>query len=339
MTTSLGRMPSRPASELSAVARSLRALEILQTRPGITAYELGERLGVSDRAARRHVALLREAGISVDATRGPHGGYRLGRGTRLPPVSFTQDEALGLVMGVLSGAPEASSGDDLVGTALAKVLRALPEPIARAASALAANAAAAPDRRAAERPGPAVLSALVAATAAGERAVIGYRGESGREWSGLIDPWALVVRHGRWYLLCHSHGAQAVRTYRVDRVSSVEPTGERCSPPADLDPVAELERHLGVGWEFEAQVAFDAPVEQVARWVRPTMGRLEAAPGGGCVLLGSTSNPDMYAQEWLSTVALPFRVEGGPELRAAVAALAARLTASVAVSRPPTEVG
>lgn len=326
-------MPSRPSTELSAVARSLRALEILQTRPGITASELGERLGVSDRAARRHVALLREAGIPVEATRGPHGGYRLGRGTRLPPVSFTQDEALGLVMGVLSGAPEASGGDDLVGTALAKVLRALPEPIARAASALAANAAAAPDRRAAERPGPTVLSALVAATAADERVVIGYRGESGRQWSGLVDPWALVVRHGRWYLLCHSHGAQAVRTYRVDRVSSVDPTGAPCSPPAGLDPVAELERHLGAGWEFDARVAFDAPLEQVARWVRPTMGVLEPAPGGGCVLVGSTSNPDMYAQEWLSTVALPFRVEGGPQLRDAVAALAERLAAAVADPR------
>jgi hypothetical protein len=58
------------------------------------------------------------------------------------------------------------------------------------------------------------------------------------------------------------------------------------------------------------------------------MGRLEPA-GDGCVLLGSTSNPRMYAEEWLPRVPCGFRVEGGPELRSAMAALAARLAASV----------
>jgi hypothetical protein len=37
----------------------------------------------------------------------------------------------------------------------------------------------------------------------------------------------------------------------------------------------------------------------------------------------------MYAQEWLTTVPFPFRVAGGQELRAAVATLAARLTAAL----------
>ncbi len=55
------------------------------------------------------------------------------------------------------------------------------------------------------------------------------------------------------------------------------------------------------------------------------MGRLEPC-GSGCVLVGSTSNPAMYAGEWLATVPFAFRVEGGPELQAAVAALAERLS-------------
>jgi hypothetical protein len=59
------------------------------------------------------------------------------------------------------------------------------------------------------------------------------------------------------------------------------------------------------------------------------MGRLEPAPGG-CVLAGSTSNPAMYAQEWLTTVPFAFHVTGGRELRAAVATIATRLTAALA---------
>jgi predicted DNA-binding transcriptional regulator YafY len=313
-------------SEISPTARALRALEVLQTRPGTTATELADRLGVTERAARRYVGILREAGIPVSSARGPHGGYRLGRGTRLPPVSFTQTEALGLVMAVLDSHPDAD-GDDLVDTALGKVIRALPEGVGRQAAALREHASAAPDRFAA-RPDTAVTSDLVAAIAARRRVLVTYRGESGSEWVAEVDPWAVVVRYGRWYLLCHSHRAGAVRTYRIDRMLAVEQSDSAFEPPDGLDPVTALEEHLGTGWQFSTRVVFDAPLADVAPWVGAQMGRLQAADDG-CVLVGSTRNPQMYAQEWLASVPFPFRVEGGPELRAAVAALAERLAAAV----------
>lgn len=316
-------------SETSPTARALRTLEVLQTRPGTTANELAERLGVTERAARRYVEILREAGIPVSSTRGPHGGYRLGRGTRLPPVTFTQTEALGLVMAVLDSHP-AADGDDRVDTALGKVIRALPENVGRQASALREHASTAPDRYAA-RPDSTVTSELVAAIAARRRVLVTYRGEAGNEWVAEVDPWAVVVRHGRWYLLCHSHRAGATRTYRVDRVVAVEHTDRGFEPPDDLDPVPALEEHLGTGWQFATRVVFDAPLADVGPWVGAQMGRLTATDGG-CVLVGSTRNPEMYAQEWLASVPFPFRVEGGPELRAAVAALAERLAAAVADS-------
>jgi len=75
-------------------------------------------------------------------------------------------------------------------------------------------------------------------------------------------------------------------------------------------------------------VAFDAPLVDVAPWLPAPMGRLEPS-GTGCVLIGSTSNPGMYAQEWLARVPFTYRVEGGPELRTAVATLAARLSAAL----------
>ncbi|MFI7492761.1 helix-turn-helix transcriptional regulator [Micromonospora echinaurantiaca] len=320
-------------NDVSPTARALRALEILQSRPGTTADELGARLGVSERAARRYVDILREAGIPVESSRGPYGGYRLGRGVRLPPVVFTEAEALGLVMAVLDGQPAAADGDDLVGSALSKVIQALPDGLRRQAAALRHHASAAPDRRA-SRPDPATTSALVAASAARRRVVLTYRGESGTEWEGEVDPWAVVVRFGRWYLLCHSHRADAIRTYRIDRVRGVRPTDEGFEPPDGLDAVATLEENLGRGWQFTTQVVFDAPPAAVAPWIRPPMGRLEPY-GDGCVLLGSTRNPMMYAQEWLATVPIDFRVEGGPELRDAMATLAARFNAAVA-DEPPT---
>jgi predicted DNA-binding transcriptional regulator YafY len=315
-------------NDLSPTARALRALEIIQARPGTTAGELALRLGVTERAARRYVGILREADIPVESARGPHGGYRLGRGTRLPAVHFTQAEALGLVMAVLSGQPAAADADadDLVGTALGKVVKALPERVGHHASMLREYASAAPDPYS-TRPDPAVTSELVDAVAARHTVVVSYRSEAGKEWQAEVDPWSLVVRYGRWYLLCHSHRADAIRTYRVDRVRAVQQTGRGFEPPEDLDPVTVLEENLGLGWEFPTRVVFDLPLTEVAPWIRPPMGRLEPL-GDGCVLVGSTRNPTMYAQEWLAVLPFAFRVEGGEELRAAVTALAARFTAA-----------
>jgi predicted DNA-binding transcriptional regulator YafY len=312
---------------MSPTARALRALEILQARPGTTAGQLAESLGVTERAARRYVEILREAGIPVESARGPYGGYRLGRGTRLPPVVFTEEQALGLVMAVLDGHPAAIDADNLVGSALSKVIRALPERIGRQAAALRAYASAAPDRQSAH-PDPVTTGALVAAVADRRRVAVTYRGGTGDEWEAEVDPWAVVVRYGRWYLLCHSHRADAIRTYRIDRIRAVRETPHRCTPPDDLDPVAALEENLGAGWKYSTRVVFHAPLAEVAPWIRAPMGRLEPA-GDHCVLTGSTRNPAMYAQEWLAAVPFDFTVEDGPELRAAVAVVAARFAAAV----------
>ncbi len=316
------------APELSPTARALQALELLRLRPGITAAQLALDLGVSDRAARRYVAILREAGIDVDSARGRFGGYRLARGTRLPPVVFEEDQALALVMAVLESHPATEGASALVHTALQQVIRALPEDIGRQAAALRDHAATAPDRRAV-RPDPTVTLALVRAVASRNAVRLSYRGASGSRWEGEVDPWAVVVRHGRWYLLGHSHHAQATRSYRVDRVSAVTALPRCFAVPDGLDPVTELEQNLGAGWRFATRVRFQAPVADVAPWVHPPMGRLHA-DGGGCVLSGSTGNPAMYAQEWLAPIPFAFAVEGGAELRAAVAALAERCAAAVA---------
>jgi predicted DNA-binding transcriptional regulator YafY len=314
--------------DLSPTARALLALEMLQLQPGTTGRQLGERLGVSERAARRYVAILREAGIPVEASRGRDGGYRLGRGTRLPPVSFTEQEAVELVMAVLAAHPTAAGSDGVVGSGLSKVIRALPERVGRRAAVLREHSATAPDRHAVQ-PDAALTSALVVAIEARRRLRLRYRSGSGNEWDAEVDPWAVVVRHGRWYLLCHSHRAEAVRSYRVDRVLTVEQSGGSFVPPPGLDPVAVLEENLGEGWAFPTRVVFGSPAAEVGRWVRRPMGRLLSHPDG-CVLVGSTNNPEMYAQEWLASVPFAFRVEGGNELRDAVAALAARCAAAVA---------
>ncbi|MET1059529.1 MAG: WYL domain-containing protein [Nocardioides sp.] len=314
------------ATDDSPTARALLALELVQGSPGITADRLADKLGVSERAARRYVAILREAGIPIESMRGPYGGYRLGRGLRLPPLTFSGTEALGLVMAVLDGHHAASDPTDPVGSALGKIMRALPEPVAAQAEALRRTTAAAPDR-AAVRPDPGIASRLVEACSERRRVRLGYRSEAGSEWAGEVDPWAVVVRHGRWYLLCHAHSADARRAYRIDRILGVEVLPTTFDRPADLDPVAELEEHLAVGWEYDVDVVIDAPHEDVARRIPRVLGRLDPIDDGSTRLVGSTSNPIWYAEQ-LAAVPAPFRVVGGEALRECVADLAQRLASA-----------
>lgn len=312
----------------SPTARALRTLELLQARPGVTAAELARRLGVTDRAVRRYIAIIREAGIAVESTRGPYGGYRLAGGLRLPPMVFTATEALALVMAVLDGHHAAADPNAPVGLALAKVMRALPPNVARQATLMREHALAAPDRSGSV-PDADVASRLVTAVAQQTRVALDYRTGSGREMRVEVDPWFVVVRHGKWYLVCWDHRADAVRTYRVDRVSDLEQRDVGFVPPRDVDPVGLLEEHLASGWELETHVVFEASAREVAPFTPAAAGRLTDLEDGRCELRGSTSNVQMYADEWLARIPFSCHVIGGPELRDAVAALARRMAAAV----------
>jgi predicted DNA-binding transcriptional regulator YafY len=313
--------------DASPTARTLLALELIQGNPGITADRLADKLGVSQRAVRRYVGVLREADIPIESARGRYGGYCVGRGVRLPPLMFSAAEALGLVMAVLDGHHDASDPTEPVGSALGKIVRALPSAIAAQAEAVRRTTAPAPDRAAA-RPDPAITATLVQACSNHRRVRLGYRSEAGSDRVLEVDPWALVVRHGRWYLLGWSHAKHAQRVYRIDRVRDVEVLEASFRPPADLDPVVLLETHLALGWEYETEVVIDAPPETVRRCIPRGLGLLEQLDAGTSRLVGSTSNPIWYAEQ-LVGIHASYRIIGCPELRQAARDIGQRLIAAV----------
>lgn len=319
-------------AETSPTSRALLALGLIQANPGVTAERLADSLGVTERAARRYVGILREAEIPILSTRGPYGGYAVGRGVRLPPLIFSASEALGLVMAALDAHYDAADPADPVGSALGKILRALPEPIARQAEAVRRTAHAVPDRYAA-RPDPATAAQLVEACSSHRLVRLGYRSEAGSEWVTQVEPWAVVARHGRWYLLCRLVKSQGIRTYRLDRVRSIELLDDRFEPPAKLDPVTALEENLAAGWEYSTEVVIEAPIGRASSWLPRSIGRLEAVDDQRCRLTGTTSAPDWYA-ELLAGLPVPFHVVGGTELRRAVRELGQRMLAAAGTATP-----
>ena len=311
------------AESLSPAARALLALEAIQTSPGISGERLAARLGVSDRAARRYVGILREAGIPIRSESGPYGGYRLGRGARVPPLTFSTAEALGLVMAVLQGWHGSVDAEHPAGTALNKILRVLPAAAAEPAEALRRIKAQNPGDAAAI-PDSDVTAAVALACENHTGLELGYRGST-----LVVDPWAVVVRHGRWYLLCWAHGVDARRVLRLDRIEALTAIDRTFAPPADLDPIREVEDHLADGWGIEVEVRVAAPLATIGPCVPRALGRLTEAGPDDCVLTGSTSDPLWYAQQ-LAAIPAGFTVVEPPELKQAVRSLAERLARAAA---------
>jgi len=311
-----------PGRSASPTARALRALALIQASPGITAERLGLALGVTERAARRYVAILREAELPVESTSGPYGGYRVGRGLRLPPLTFSAAEAVGLTMATLEGHRGAADPTDLVGGALAKLLGALPARVADPVRAVV------PRRTA---PGPPVdaelTDRLLGACTAAQRVRLTYRTQrADREMD--VDPWAVLLRHSSWYLLCWSHTSDALRALRVDRVTAVRSLPHTFTPPDDLDALRVLEEHLSQGWTHDVDVLVEAPPEWTSRWVRRSLARLVAEDGDRTRLVATTNDPDWYARQ-LAAIPVEMHVVGSSELRRAVADLGSRMGRAV----------
>jgi predicted DNA-binding transcriptional regulator YafY len=309
------------SSDVSPTARALLALEVIQNRPGITAQSLGDSLGVTERAARRYVAILREADLPIESVSGPHGGYRVGRGLRLPPLMFTAAEAIGLVMAVLEGHRDAANPTDLVGSALAKIVRVLPQRVSGPVRAL--RAVPPPLSAPGTSPSPVLTAQLIEACTAAHRVRLGYRAHTADRMMD-VDPWAIVLRHSRWYLLGWSHTAQARRVLRADRIVSVDALPDTFTPPHDLDALRTLEEHLSQGWTYPVDVLVEATVEEVSRWLPRSLGRLEPELQGRTRIRATTDEPDWYARQ-LAILPAPFRVIGSPEIQRAAAALGQRL--------------
>jgi len=70
---------------------------LLQTRSVVTAQFLSAYFNVSERTIYRDIRTLENAGVPIGAEAGV--GYFLEKGYRLPPVSFTLDEAASLLLG------------------------------------------------------------------------------------------------------------------------------------------------------------------------------------------------------------------------------------------------
>ena len=318
---------------MATTERVLRLLDLLHRRRTWTGAQLAEALGVTTRCVRRDVQRLRDLGYPVDATGGVGGGYRLGRGSDVPPLPLDPDEALAVAVGLrfaATGGVHGLRGPALA--ALAKLEAVLPRSQRARLSAIeAASEAWAPD-------GPTVdagvLMALATACRDSLATTMDYRTRGGDQASRRLQPLRLVHSEQRWYLLAWDRDRSDWRTFRLDRVRSGSvalgaPLPPR-RPPTD-DVAAYVGDALTKGYRHQARVRLHAPAEII----RPRIGRYATVTPAGddhCWLDAGADDLDGMAR-WLVLLAVAIDQVTPEALREAMARLAEGLSRA---SRPPT---
>jgi predicted DNA-binding transcriptional regulator YafY len=258
--------------------RLLAELLLLQTHGTVSAGRMAAELEVSERTIYRDMEALSAAGVPVYTERGRHGGCSLLPGYRADVTGLTEAEARALFMFTGRGAPTGAEAD--LRQALRKLMTALPQqhrPAAQAARDRVVVDAQAWHQAADEVPH---LSTVQDAVWHNQCVRMRYRTADAVAPTTLtVDPYGLLVKAGRWYLIGAVDGDP--RVFRLSRVESARPLDQPADRPTDLDLEALWRTLRGRLEERGAGVAVRLRVRagEAARLVRLSARQLvEPAP-------------------------------------------------------------
>ncbi|HEY1868630.1 MAG TPA: YafY family protein [Candidatus Cybelea sp.] len=212
--------------------RLITLLLLLQSRRQCSARILAEQLEVSERTIYRDVDALCAAGVPVYAERGSNGGIVLADGYRRALTNFGEDEIRALFVSGASALADLGLERGLH-RALEKLHGGLANVQRRAAEKSRARIHL--DQRRWNQPEPprAVLTTLRRAVWDDRCIRMRYEGRNRAATTRRVDPLGLVSKAGVWYLVARSDGEP--RSFRVERIRSVEELAERFERPPDFD--------------------------------------------------------------------------------------------------------
>ena len=309
--------------------RALRVLGLLQARPGWTASELARDLTVTTRTVRRDIDRLRQLGYAIEADRGAVGGYRLARGRAVPPLLFTEDEAVAVGV-ALQRAAALTSGPDAEAAvgALVKLDGALPGPLRERLRDLRSFVSHT-GRGTATVPAE-LLTRIAAAIRARSRLRFGYPPSRSAEALAhrRTEPYRLVASERGWYLSAFDIDRDDWRLFRLDRMTEVAVSTLGFRPrPDPPDPVQRL-RRISSDYPFAVLVHIDAPLQTVSEWFGPYRSVLSAIDANTTELRTGAERAE-HVPSWLSDLPVSYRVIGDDAVRAAFAEAADRMRAAL----------
>ncbi|MFN2201070.1 MAG: helix-turn-helix transcriptional regulator, partial [Caldilineaceae bacterium] len=287
----------RPATRL------LTLIMLLQRRPRQKAGDLAAALGVSVRTVHRYMEMLEEMGIPIYSERGPSGGFSLVRGYKMPPLVFTPEEAVAVFLGTglvtqMWGQLYAEGAHG----ALAKLENVLPDDQRQEAAWASRSFISSGLNRTAVGPMTPLLTTLRQSIREQRTVHMAYeRASEPRLTVRDFDPYALVHRSGWWYMVGYCHLRDAMRTFRVDRVTRLEPTDVPFALPPEFDIHDYLEREWRSFGALRVIVRFLPEGASFAREVQQQWDEMQELPDGS--LRVTYTVPDL---NWAASMVLSY---------------------------------
>jgi predicted DNA-binding transcriptional regulator YafY len=304
--------------------RVLTILELLQSRQHLSGPELAERLEVNTRTVRRYITMLQDLGIPVEAERGRHGSYRLRPGFKLPPLMFTEDEALALTLGLLAARKLGlTAAAPAVEGALAKIERVLPLALRERVQAVQETLIL-DLTHTGPTPGSEVVVTLSAAAQQQRRVWMSYSSWQAEITDRSVDIYGIVYRPGFWYAVGYCHLRSGIRVFRLDRILQAELRDETFERPADFDSLGYVMRSLAntpTTWAVE--VLLETTLEEAQHYVPPVIASLEQVSDG--VMFRCSVGHLHWLAHFLSGLGCPFIVHRPVELRDELQKLSSRI--------------
>ncbi len=228
--------------------RLLGLILFLQSRRYTTAADMAAHFGLSLRTIYRDMKALAEAGVPVLAEAGV--GYSLMRGYLLPPVNFTEDEAIALTTGAMllerAAAPTLAEHME---SALQKMRTVLPPArrdellrLGRAMGETALPPSFTSPSGAATRTD---LALIQKALARRQPLRFDYRGHGKLHAAPReVEPMGLLRYLGHWHLIAWCRLRGALRDFRTDRMHHPVMLDQHFAPRQAFDLAAYVREHM-----------------------------------------------------------------------------------------------
>ena len=217
--------------------RLFQLVQVLRSRRFATGQQIADELGVSKRTVYRDIADLQGSGVPIQGEAGV--GYRIDRGFELPPLTFSEAELEGLVLGARMVStwadPELASA---VRSAMTKVEAVLPEGLRRVVLDSALFAPDFPRTQEMSRDVDLMRRAI------GERRLLSfaYTRADGEESRRSVRPLGLYFWGSKWTLAAWCEMREDYRSFRPDRMRTVSVLERRFDPDDGIDLAGFLAR-------------------------------------------------------------------------------------------------
>ncbi|MBC7875666.1 MAG: YafY family transcriptional regulator [Anaerolineales bacterium] len=295
--------------------RVLAVLALLQAHGRMPGPELAQRLEVNIRTLRRYIIMLQDLGIPIESERGRNGAYVLSAGFKLPPMMFTNEEALALTVGLISARRlNLADTDRAIESAFAKLERVMPLDLKSRVRALTETITLDQSTASSTPPSEVVLSTMSSAAQLHQRVHIGYHPTQGEDTERDFDPYGLTYYLNKWYVVGYCHLRQDLRSFRLDRITQIKEINTHFERPEGFDPLAHMMQAIAtLPRKYAFELLLKTDITRAQHEVFDVLGVLEAHKDG-IIMRGSVEDLDWLARQ-LSVFSFDFVVREPEELK------------------------